>query len=92
MTNYLKTPDLMIFLDGSIDTVLSRIESRGRDMEKSVDRDYWEGLHNRYKNWIPKYDKSPVLHVNIDEFDLLENPNHLDLICDKIKEILNLEN
>jgi deoxyadenosine/deoxycytidine kinase len=90
MTDYLKAPDLMIFLDGSIDTVLERIASRGRDMEKTVDRGYWEGLHNRYKSWVPNYTKSPVLHVNIDEFDLIENPEHLDIICDKIREVLNL--
>lgn len=90
VTKHLRKPDLMIFLDGSIEKVLERIDFRGRDMEKSVDRQYWESLHNRYKVWIPEYKESPVLHVNIDEFDLIENPNHLDLICKKIKELLNI--
>lgn len=90
LTQHLEKPDLMIFLDGSIDKVLERIGIRGRDMEKAVDKEYWTSLHNRYKEWIPNYKESPVLHVNIDEFDLIEKPEHLDLICDKIKTLLNM--
>lgn len=91
ITENLQTPDLMIFLDGSIDTVLERIHSRGRDMEKLVDLDYWKDLHKRYKEWVPKYDKSPVLYVNIDEMDLIKNPEHLDLLCEKIRSILDIK-
>ena len=90
MVQHLNKPDLMIFLDGSIDKVLERIDLRGREMEKTVDKEYWKALHNRYKEWMPNYKESPVLHVNIDEFDLIKNPEHLDLICDKIKELLNI--
>lgn len=90
ITKYLKKPDLMIYLDGSIEKVLERIDFRGREMEKSVGRQYWKSLHNRYKVWIPEYKESPVLYVNIDEFDLIENPEHLDLICEKIKELLKI--
>ena len=90
LTQHLEKPDLIIFLDGSIEKVIERIESRGRNMEKDVDKDYWKSLHNRYKEWMPNYKESPVLHVNIDEFDLIKNPEHLDLICEKIKELLNI--
>lgn len=90
LSKHLDKPDLMIFLDGSIDKVLERIGIRGRDMEKAVDKEYWTSLHNRYREWIPNYKESTVLHVNIDEFDLIKNPEHLDLICEKIKNILNI--
>ena len=90
LTKHLEKPDLMIFLNGSIEKVLERIDIRGRDMEKSVDREYWAGLHKRYEKWMPNYKESAVLHVNIDEFDLVKNPEHLDLICNKIKEILSI--
>lgn len=89
-TSYLQKPDLMIYLTGSIDKVIERINDRGRDMEKSVDLTYWKNLHERYENWIPEYNLSPVLYVNIDKIDILKNPEHLDLLCDKIKSILNL--
>ncbi|CEN85899.1 MAG: deoxynucleoside kinase [Paraclostridium sordellii] len=90
MVPHLRRPDLMIYLDGSIDTIISRINLRGRDMEKSVDLDYWVNLHNRYENWIREYDQSPVLYVNINEVDLVNKPEHLDLLCDEIKRLLNI--
>lgn len=90
MVPYLRKPDLMIFLDGSIDTILHRIQLRGRDMEKEVDVEYWTNLHNRYKTWIEEYTQSPVLYVDIDKLDLIENPEHLDILCDEIKKALNI--
>ena len=90
LTKHLQKPDLMIYLTGSIDKVLERINHRGRDVEKSVDIEYWKALHNRYENWIPNYNLSPVLYVNIDKIDIVENPEHLDLLCDEIKKILNI--
>ncbi|MRZ81608.1 AAA family ATPase [Paeniclostridium sordellii] len=90
MVSHLRRPDLMIYLDGSIDTIISRINLRGRDMEKAVDLDYWVNLHNRYENWIREYDQSPVLYVNINEVDLVNKPEHLDLLCDEIKRLLNI--
>lgn len=90
MVPHLRRPDLMIYLDGSIDTIVHRIGLRGREMEKAVDLDYWINLHNRYERWIGEYDQSPVLCVNINETDLINNPKHLDMLCDKIKNILGM--
>lgn len=90
MVPYLRRPDLMIYLDGSIDTIINRINLRGRDMEKSVDLEYWVNLHNRYEKWISEYNQSPVLYVNIDKIDLINNPKDLDSLCNEIKKILNI--
>ncbi|SHK11295.1 deoxynucleoside kinase [Tepidibacter formicigenes] len=92
MIPHLKKPDLMIYLSGSIETILNRINLRGRDMEKRVPREYWENLHNRYENWIKTYKDSPILYVNIDKVDLIENPHQLDIIAQEIKNILNIKN
>ncbi len=91
MVDYLKTPDLLIYINGSLDSIVNRINSRGREMEKQVDISYWENLHNRYEGFIEGYNKSNVLYVDIDQVDLLEGDGHLDLLCDKIKEILNIK-
>ncbi|MCC5911078.1 MAG: deoxynucleoside kinase [Clostridiaceae bacterium] len=88
MTPYLVKPDLMIYLDGSIDTILNRINQRGRDMEKKIPKEYWIDLHNRYKKWISSYNQSPVLVVDIDKVDLLKNPNQADVLAKEIKNIL----
>ncbi len=91
MVDYLKTPDLLIYLNGSIESIVNRINTRGREMEKKVDISYWRNLHNRYEDFIANYNKSNVLSVDIDKIDLLEGEGHLDMLCDKIKEILNIE-
>jgi deoxyadenosine/deoxycytidine kinase len=80
----------MIYLNGSIDTIINRINLRGRDMEKRVPREYWENLHSRYEAWISNYTDSPILYVNIDKVDLIENPKQLDFIADEIKKLLDL--
>lgn len=90
LTQHLQKPDLMIYLTGSIDKVLERINSRGRDVEKDVDIEYWKSLHNKYEEWIPNYNLSPILYVNIDKIDIVKNPEHLDLLCNEIKKILNI--
>lgn len=89
MTPYLVKPDLMIYLDGSIETILSRIDLRGRDMEKKIPKEYWLGLHNRYKEWISNYKESPVLVVNIDQVDLIEHPHQIEVLTTEINNILN---
>ncbi len=88
MVPHLRKPDLMIYLDGSIDNIIKRINLRGRDVEKSVDVEYWKNLHKRYEKWINEYDYSPVLYVDINKVDLIENEKHLDMLCDEIKKIL----
>ncbi|MDR5659060.1 deoxynucleoside kinase [Serpentinicella sp. ANB-PHB4] len=88
MTPYLVKPDLMIFLDGSIDTILKRINQRGREMEQKIPNDYWIDLHNRYKNWIKNYTHSPVLVIDIDKVDLIEKPEQVEIITKEIKKIL----
>lgn len=90
MIPHLKKPDLMIYLDGSIDTIINRINLRGRDIEKLVDIKYWSNLHKRYNDWIREYDESPVLYVDINKIDLVNNPKHLDALCNEIKNILQI--
>ncbi len=89
MSPYLVKPDLMIYLDGSVDTIIDRIHQRGREMEKAVPREYWLNLHNRYTKWLTEYKESPVLIVNIDKVDLVENPNQIDEIIGEIKKLQN---
>lgn len=87
MVSHLRKPDLMIYLDGSLENIINRINSRGRDIEKSVDINYWKNLHERYSKWIDEYDYSNILYVNIDKVDLINNKEHLDMLCEKIEEI-----
>ena len=88
-----KAPDLMIYLTGSFETILKRINNRGRGYELdeglvSYYRALWEG----YDNWIEEhYKASEVLTINIDEYDYVNNEEDakevLQMIENKLKEI-----
>ena len=84
MTPYFPHPHLLIYLDGTLDDVTQRIEKRGRTMEKETPMTYWEEMHGRYERWIAEFDACPVLTLNINDYDLMENPGEIEQIVKKI--------
>ncbi|HLR09953.1 MAG TPA: deoxynucleoside kinase [Sporosarcina sp.] len=86
MTPYFPHPHLLIYLDGTLDDVMQRIEKRGRTMEKETPMTYWEEMHGRYERWIAEFDACPVLTLNINDYDLMENPGEIEQIVKKISE------
>ncbi|WGS64622.1 deoxynucleoside kinase [Marinitoga aeolica] len=92
MLEFLKKPDLLIYIKTSVDTIVKRIKKRGRDMEMAVPIEYWKQLDDLYKDWINTYDQSKIYVVDGDKIDIVENPEYIDKIVQDISEILELEN
>src|SRR5690606_1438955 len=84
MTPYFPHPDLLIYLEGSIDDIIGRIQERGRQMEQQTPVDYWIEMHQRYENWINTFNGCPVLRLNINDYDLLNNPDCSEQIVERI--------
>ncbi|GAM16019.1 deoxynucleoside kinase [Mesobacillus selenatarsenatis] len=84
MTPYFPHPDLLIYLEGSLDDILDRIKLRGRPMEQQTPITYWEEMHGRYENWINNFNACPVLRLNINDYDLFNNPESIEPIVEKI--------
>lgn len=84
MTPYFPHPNLLIYLDGSIDDILSRIQERGRPMEQSTPVEYWHEMHERYENWINSFNACPVLRLNINDYDLMKSPDTVEMIVERI--------
>jgi deoxyadenosine/deoxycytidine kinase len=84
MTPYFPHPDLLIYLDGSIEDILSRIQERGRPMEQQTPVEYWIEMHERYENWINSFNACPVLRLNINDYDLMKNPETVEPIVERI--------
>lgn len=84
MTPYFPHPNLLIYLDGSIDDILSRIQERGRPMEQSTPVEYWHEMHERYENWINSFNACPVLRLNINDYDLMKSPDTVETIVERI--------
>ena len=51
MTDFLRPPDMIIYLHASPDTLLERIAKRGRESEKTITRDYLARLGAAYDDW-----------------------------------------
>ncbi len=88
MTPYFPHPDLLIYLEGSLDDVIDRIQERGRPMEQQTPISYWEEMHGRYEDWINQFNACPVLRLNINDYDLVENENSIEPIIERISHFL----
>ena len=88
-----KSPDLMIYLSGSFETILERIKKRGREYELDEALvSYYYTLWEGYDNWIKQhYKASEVLIINIDEIDYVNNEEHkqkvLSMVEQKLEEV-----
>ena len=65
MMSLVKMPDLLIYLKSSIPNLVSQIQKRGREYEKTIRIDYLTGLNNKYENWIKDY-KGHLLVIDAD--------------------------
>lgn len=83
MMSLVNPPDLLIYLRSSIPNLVSLIQKRGREYEKSIRIDYITGLNERYENWIKDY-KSRLLILDVDRLKFESNPEDFSEICDKI--------
>ena len=83
MMSLVNPPDLLIYLRSSIPNLVSQIQKRGRDYEKSIRIDYITVLNERYENWIKDY-KHRLLILDVDRLKFESNPDDFREICDKI--------
>lgn len=70
------TPDLVIYLQAPVNILLERIRQRGVRMEQNIDADYLNALNNAYTHFFHYYENSPLLIVNAEEIDWVNNPEH----------------
>jgi deoxyguanosine kinase len=74
-------PDLVVYLQAPTDVILSRIDTRGLQFERGIDRDYLERLNEVYSEFFLYYDDAPLLIVNASEIDLANSEaDYKDLV------------
>lgn len=88
MTPYFPHPDLLVYLEGPIDDVIGRIQERGREMEQQTPHTYWEEMHGRYEDWINNFNACPVLRIDINDYDLMKNPDQVEDVIARIAYML----
>jgi deoxyadenosine/deoxycytidine kinase len=88
MTPYFPHPDLLIYLEGSIDDIIGRIKERGRPMEQQTPIDYWNEMHQRYEDWINSFSACPVLRININDYDIKDDESSIEPVIERISNHL----
>ncbi|MEC9376369.1 MAG: deoxynucleoside kinase [Pseudomonadota bacterium] len=78
-------PDLVVYLQAPVDTLLFRIARRGIDFEKKISRRYLEQLADVYAKYFHQYNESPLLIVNAATIDPVSNEEHFIMLLDEIK-------
>ena len=83
MMSMVRQPDLLIYLKSSVPHLVSQIQKRGRDYEKSISIEYLNNLNERYDEWIGSY-QGKVLVIEADDLDFENRPEDFALITDRI--------
>ena len=85
-----KSPDLMIYLKGSFDTVLERILKRGRSYELDTQLEaYYRKLWEGYDNWVMRhYKASEVIIIDMDQYDVVNREVDAKRLVTKVEEQL----
>jgi deoxyadenosine/deoxycytidine kinase len=78
------TPDLVIYLQASLDRLYERINKRARDYESDIEQSYLERLSEAYSYYFFHYRETPLLVVNTEDIDFVGNPADLDALIEQI--------
>jgi deoxyguanosine kinase len=79
-------PDIVVYLQASTDTLMQRIMKRDRAFERDMDRGYIEQLNEAYNQYFFHYHDSPLLVVNTNRIDFVNQPDDFE---DLLKRILS---
>lgn len=77
-------PDLLIYLQASVPTLVGQIQARGREYEENIRLDYLKRLNEYYNRWIDSYKEGPLLVINVDSNRFNQSDEDLGKIIGKI--------
>lgn len=87
VTNLIPKPDLLIYLKASVPTLTSQIRKRGREYEMNIDEAYLNRLNTKYNEWIDTIYEGPILVVDKDHEDFVEDPQVFERICAELDKL-----
>jgi len=89
ITDFIKPPDLLIYLKASVPTLVNNIQRRGREYESGIRLDYLSKLNDKYQKWIDGYKLGKLLILDKDNLDFTNNPEDLGTIIQLIEREIN---
>ena len=77
-------PDLLIYLNASVPTLVGQIQKRGREYEENIRLDYLKRLNEYYNKWIGSYTEGQLLVIDVDKNKFGEKEEDLGEIIRKV--------
>lgn len=87
MVQYLKAPDLLIYLRAEVPTLVRQIQQRGREYENTIRIEYLERLNRLYEDWIDRYNQEKLI-IDTDNLDFVNNQDDLGKVLELIEQRL----
>jgi deoxyadenosine/deoxycytidine kinase len=89
ITEYIKPPDLLVYLKASVPTLVNNIQRRGREYEIGIRIDYLSKLNEKYDKWIKNYKLGKLLVLDKDTLDFANNTEDLSTIIQLVEREVN---
>jgi len=89
ITEYIKPPDLLVYLKASVPTLVNNIQRRGREYEIGIRIDYLSKLNEKYDKWIKGYKLGKLLILDKDILDFANNTEDMASIVQAIEREIN---
>ncbi len=83
-------PDLLIYLHRPVEELVESIRKRGRNMETEISADYLQKIQNAYLEFFKNQDRLPVLILNVEGMDFMNNPVEFEFIKQAISETYSI--
>jgi deoxyguanosine kinase len=87
LTVEVPAPDLVIYLQASVDELLRRVYERGTSFEKNIKEDYVKSVSDAYISFFYNYDQSPLLIVNTADFNITESDDNYEVLLKYIQDL-----
>ena len=78
------TPDLVVYLQAPVDTLIERVHRRGVDFERRISAQYLTRLADAYSRYFYSYEAAPLLIVNSERLNFVDNEEHVELLVARI--------
>ena len=83
------TPNLVVYLRADLQVLMARIASRDRPYERGMDRGYIESLRLAYEGFFAAYSQAPVLMLDTNNLNFVQDPASLASIRERIRTALS---
>jgi len=86
LSESVRKPDLVIYLQGTLETCLKRIKKKTRALEKQVTPEYLAQLIEAYNYYFYHYEETPLLVVDTNEIDFVNRPADFEDLVARIQK------